>query len=239
MIIQAAGSEVSYAGGYCFVEMVKQVGRDFNVPVAVHLDHGASFEEACNCIRYGFTSVMFDGSSLPFEKNIEVTRKLKEVTKAVGVTLEGELGTIGQTTEMGEYVKNAYLTDPEAAKAFVESTGVDCIAVAIGNAHGLYKDEPNLDFDRLRKIRELVNVPIVMHGGTGLPEAQIKKSITMGIAKINFSTALRKAYIDNIKKYMAEHPEDLMVMNIFNYGSAGFQQAVEESIRMCGSENKA
>ena len=238
VVVQAASEEVKYAGGECLVSMIEELAAHRRVRLAIHLDHGPSFEFAMLCLRYGFTSVMFDGSRLPYERNVEITRRVVEAAGAAGVSVEGELGTIGSTTEMGERIDRAYLTDPEQAGDFVARTRIDCLAPAFGTAHGLYRFEPKLDFERLARIKEVAGVPLAMHGGTGVPAEQIRRSIELGVAKINFSTILRKSFIDRMREYMAGHPEDLMTMNILGQAALAMKQSVREMIALCGSANK-
>lgn len=239
VLVQGAQSEVEYADGECFVEMIKAIAQHKKGIIGIHLDHCAHIDFEIKCIRYGFTSIMFDGSLLSFEENVAKTKKVVEIAHAVGVSVEAELGTIGQTSEYGEKIAGSGLTEPEDAAKFVAETGVDFLATSFGTAHGLYKAEPKLDFARLEKIAALTKIPLVMHGGTGVPEAQIKKSISLGICKINFSTILRKSFIDKIQEYMAAHPEDLMTMNIIRAGSKAMKQSVKDMIAMCGAVGKA
>ena len=238
VILQAAAEEVKYAGGKCLVAMIEETARGRRIRFAIHLDHGPSYEFALLCIRYGFTSVMFDGSRLSFERNVEVTAQVVAAARAVGLSVEGELGTIGSTTEMGERIPESQLTDPEKAGEFVARTRVDCLAPAFGTAHGLYRSEPRLDFQRLGRIREAARVPLAMHGGTGVPAEQVRKAIGLGVAKINFSTILRKSFIDRMKQYMGEHPDDLMTMNILGEAARAMKESVKEMIAMCGSSGR-
>jgi ketose-bisphosphate aldolase len=238
VVVQAASEEVKYAGGKCLVSMIEELASGRRVRLAIHLDHGPSFEFAMLCLRYGFTSVMFDGSRLPYERNVETTSRVVEAAGAVGVSVEGELGTIGNTTEMGERIDGAHLTDPEQAGDFVARTRVDCLAPAFGTAHGLYRFEPKLDFQRLARIREVTGIPLAMHGGTGVPAEQIRRSIELGVAKINFSTVLRKSFIDRLREYMALHPDDLMTMNILGQAALAMKQSVKQMIALCGSADK-
>lgn len=238
VLVQGAQREVEYADGECFVDMIKSIANKKKGAIGIHLDHCAHIDFEIKCIRYGFTSIMFDGSLLSFEENVAKTKKVIEIAHAVGVSVEAELGTIGQTSEYGEKIGGSGLTEPEDAAKFVAETGVDFLATSFGTAHGLYKAEPKLDFVRLEKIAALTKIPLVMHGGTGVPEAQIKKSIGLGICKINFSTILRKSFIDKIQEYMAAHPEDLMTMNIIRAGSKAMKQSVKDMIEMCGTVGK-
>lgn len=238
LIIQAAYEEVEYVDAKNIVDIIENFGRNKDIKVAIHLDHGPSFEAAAECIRGGFTSVMYDGSTLPFEDNVTNTKKVVDMAHAVGVTVEGELGTIGQTTEFGEKVDNVQVTDPELVKDFVERTGIDCIAPAFGTAHGLYVGEPKLDFELLDNISKLVNIPIVMHGGSGVPENDVKKAISLGVSKINVSTALRKAFIDEMKRYMKENPDNLMTMDILGSATEALKEEARSTIKRFGSANR-
>lgn len=236
--LQAHWLEAYYSTPKNVVEMVKEIGKDMNVKVAIHLDHGSSYDDAVRCVSGGFTSVMYDGSELPLEENICNLKKVVELAKPVGVTVEGEIGTIGQTDEMGNEIENAYLTNAEDAKKLVDETGIDCLAIAIGNAHGFYKGEPKMDFERLKEITELVKIPLVLHGGTGIPEEQIQQAIRMGIAKVNFSTALRKAYISAMNNFMNDNPDELGLMDILRVGKESMKNSVEDAIKMCMCDGK-
>ncbi|MCR5758454.1 MAG: ketose-bisphosphate aldolase [Selenomonas sp.] len=178
------------------------------VPMAIHLDHGGTYEQCIHAIQLGFTSVMIDGSLLPFEENIALTRKVVEAAHAVGVTVEGELGTIGQTGDSieGGATKVTY-TNPQDAKKFVEATGVDCLAVAIGTAHGIYPKgfKPQLKLDLLNEIRAVVDVPLVLHGGSSNPDKEIAESVRRGICKINISSDIKYSFMKGVEKYLHDH----------------------------------
>jgi fructose-bisphosphate aldolase class II len=163
--------------------------EQYSIPVSLHLDHGQSLDEVRECIEARYTSVMLDFSSQPLEENINALREVSMLAHPHGITVEGELGSVGMVdTNVLEGTLESTFTDPETAKRYVEETGVDMLAVSIGNAHGLYKEEPNLDFDLLARIEEAVTVPLVLHGGSGTPEADLKRAISMGIAKINVAS---------------------------------------------------
>lgn len=238
VILQIHWLEAYYSSPKTMVDIIKNVAADKNVKIAIHLDHGATFEDTVRCVQGGFTSVMYDGSLLPLNENIANLKKVVEMAKAVGVTVEGEIGTIGQTSEMGEEIEGAYLTDPDDAKRLAEETGIDCLAVAIGNAHGFYKEDPQLDFTRLKEITDRVSIPLVLHGGSGIPCEQIQQGIRMGIAKINFSTVLRNAFIKETKQYMNDNPEELSIMDILIAGKTAMKEKVKESIEMCMCQGK-
>lgn len=175
------------------------------VPVAIHLDHGASLDQVLTAIQAGFTSVMIDGSSLPFEDNVAVCRKVAEIAHAVNVSVEGELGTIGTADNFGEEGAAVIrYTDPEDAARFVEESGVDCLAIAIGTCHGIYPEgvDPELKLDRLKEIKAKVSVPLVLHGGSANPDSEIGESVNLGVNKINISSDIKVAYFNKMREVL-------------------------------------
>jgi len=239
IIVQSGSKDVLYSSPETIVAIAQAAAKNKHVRFAIHLDHGHDYDIAVRCIRAGYTSVMFDGSTLNFQENIAITSRVVELAHAAGTSCEAELGTIGDRDEEGEKIANDYMTDPDAAGEFVKGTGVDCLAVGIGNAHGLYPLPPKLDLGRLEKIKASTGIPLVLHGGSGLPEEQIKAAIKLGIAKINFSTSARNSMITHVKKYIDENSENLKADLMCEAGRAGFKKAVYEMVRLCGSENKA
>lgn len=193
-----------------FMHYVVERSTRSNVPVAVHLDHAASFEDCMRGIKYGCTSVMFDGSSLPMEENISTTKRVLEVARACGITVEAEIGHVagheGNMLEGNEADPTCYTTVEEAVR-FCQETDVDCLAVAIGTVHGVYKGTPNIDYNRLDAIKAAVNVPIVLHGGSGLTDDDYRKLVAHGINKINFFTAMTLAGANAVKEYVAATPK--------------------------------
>lgn len=188
-----------------FFSYVKHRVYESNVPFVLHLDHGGSMEEVLRAIRCGFTSVMIDGSLLPYEENVSLTKKVVEIAHAVGVSVEGELGTIGSTGNSveGGVTKVTY-TDPDEAKDFVSRTGVDSLAVAIGTAHGIYPKhiKPELQMDILEKINTLVDIPLVLHGGSSNPDSEIAQSVKLGVSKINISSDMKYAYYKKAREIL-------------------------------------
>jgi len=177
---------------------------DTDVPISLMLDHGASVEQCLEMLEYGFTEVMYDGSSLPLEENIANTRRVVQAAHAVGVGVEAELGHVGFGDEYDTLGgKRIGFTDPQIVAHFVEATGVDFLAIAFGNAHGLYKGKPHLDLELVAEIRRKVNVPLVMHGGTGLSDQQFRAAIAAGINKINFATSIMNAAAENMRQAAA------------------------------------
>lgn len=241
VIIAAAKSEIDYMNGYVFVAMVKAMAEKLPIPVSIHLDHGPSFEEAVRCLRYGFTSVMYDGSILPLEEDIAHTKKVVAAAHACGVSVEGEIGVIGQAADGPEGPRNEMigLADPDQCERFVKETGVDSFAAAIGNAHGLYKRKPELRFDLLMEIEERTGVPLVLHGGTGIPEEDIRKAINMGVSKINFSTVMRKGFIETLAKTLNSSPGELDLMKLLTPARLKMVEIAKHHIQMCMSDGKA
>ncbi len=240
VIVSAAKSEIDYMNGPTFVAMVRTLAARFPVPVAIHLDHGPSYEEAVRCINYGFTSVMYDGSRLPLEQNIAITKKVVEAAHACGISVEGEIGVIGQAADSHEGSKaDAMLASPVDCERFVAETAVDFFAAAIGNAHGLYIGKPKLDFDRLTEIARRTRVPLVLHGGTGIPVEDIRKAISISVAKINFSTIMRQGFIETMRKTLGENPGELDLMKLLTPSKLATREIAKQHIRMCGSDGKA
>lgn len=235
VIVQTTPGTLKYAEPKVFAGMVSRLARDAKVPVALHLDHGNSYELAQTCIQEGYTSVMIDGSLLPYEGNVEVTRRVVEM--AHGVPVEAELGKVGGKED--DHEADDQYTDPEQAARFVKETGVFSFAPAIGTAHGVYTAEPKLDLERLSDIHRLVNVPLVLHGTSGVPDAQVQECIRRGVCKVNYATELRVIYSGAVKAYLEKDPN---VYDPKKYGAAGraaVQQRVCELIELLGSKEKA
>lgn len=240
VIMQASQGAIKYAGIEYITAMASVAASLVDVPVALHLDHGTSFEQVMRCIRSGFSSVMIDGSKLPLEDNIALTRQVVAAARPVGVSVEAELGKIGGT-EDDIHVDDAdvYFTDPDEARRFVEETGVDSLAVAIGTAHGRYKGEPKLDFARLEKIRSLVNIPIVLHGSSGVPDAAIREAVRLGVRKINIDTNIREAFVDRFREVIAANPDEIDPRKILGPAREAAVELIREKIRLFGSAGKA
>lgn len=240
VILQASQGAIKYAGLDYIVAIVRTASEKVKVPVALHLDHGTSYEQAIQCIRAGFSAVMFDGSKHPLEDNIAKTLEVIKAAKPVGVTVEAELGKIGGTEDdISVNDSEAMMTVPEEAKEFVARTGVDALAVAIGTAHGPYKGEPRLDFDRLQKIRSIVDIPLVLHGASGVPEDAIKRAIAIGISKINIDTDLRQAFSAAVVKVLADKPSEFDPRKLLGPAREALKQVVKNKIILFGSAGRA
>lgn len=188
--------------------IIEEMAQKATVPIALNLDHGALYEHAIWALRAGFTSVMVDRSQLPLNENMEQTKEIVKIAHAVGVSVEAELGHVGNGEEYEEN-QGSGLTDPNEVLQFIEQTGVDCLAIAVGTAHGQYKGTPHIDFERLSMINELVDIPLVLHGGSGTGDENLKKAIACGISKINIATDLFVSAIEEGNKegesYMIYH----------------------------------
>lgn len=208
VIMMASMSSAKFFGISTFAKLCKVLNDKYSVPIISHLDHCTKPELLLECAQAGFDSVMYDGSHGLYSDNVAVTRELADECHKIGVFLEAELGII--QGEEGP-VKSAYseFTNPEYVTDFVKSTGLDSLAVSIGNAHGFYKGKPEIHFDLLEKIKENIpNVALVLHGGTGIPQQDIRRAITMGIAKVNVGTEIRASYVRGVREYMVQHDVD-------------------------------
>lgn len=236
VLLQTTPSTLKYMTLRQAYAMAKAEADAVRVPVALHLDHCESYEGVCDALDAGYSSVMIDASKLDFEENIAVTRKTVQAAHARGVTVEAELGTVGGK-EDSHSASIAY-TDPGEAVDFFRRTGVDIFAVAIGTAHGFYKGEPKLDFELLQKLAGLIGAPLVLHGGSGIPDEMIRKTIELGICKVNFATELRAAMTAAVRQALKDEsiidPKKFMAP-----GREAVKSLCMHKIRLCGSDHKA
>lgn len=240
VIMQASQGAIKYAGLDFIVGMVRTAADTYQVPIALHLDHGTSFEQVVQCIVRGFSSVMYDGSQLPLEENIAVTLKVLEIARPANVSVEAELGKIGGTEDdIRVDEKDSLFTDPYEARLFVEKTGVESLAIAIGTAHGQYKGEPRLDFERLKTIRKMANIPIVLHGSSGVPDEAIKKAISLGVRKVNIDTNIREAFVGRAREELEKNPKEIDPRKILGPAREAAVELIREKIRLFGSSGKA
>lgn len=209
LIIGIHPDEVRHIGREMITGVIER-SHNSSVPIAIHWDHGATYEQILQAIRYGFTSVMIDGSLKPFEENIAISKKVTDSAHVLGVSVEGELGTIGGNDSYAEAgAAEIIYTDPEDAVRFVEQTGVDSLAVAIGTFHGLYPAhlKPELKLDLLKEIKCRVQIPLVLHGGSGNPDDEIREAARIGINKINISTDIKVAYHNEMREVLGNDPK--------------------------------
>ena len=238
VMIQTTPSTIKYGTLATYHAIVAAEAAKASVPVCLHLDHGSSFELAMQALDAGYTSVMIDGSKLDFEENVAVSRKVADVAAAIGVPCEAELGKVGGKEDdlVAEADTN---TDPAQAKEFAERTGVTSLAVAIGTAHGFYVGTPVLDKERLSEIRKVVDIPLVLHGASGLTDEDVRDCVKRGICKVNFATELRVAYSNAVKAIIADNPD---VFDPKVYGKAGIaavKELVKGRMKVCGCDGKA
>lgn len=239
VIIQTSEGAIKYAGIDYLSAMVHLAAKKASVPVALHLDHGTTYETIIKCIRNGWTSVMFDGSHFPLPENIEHTKEIVKIAHACGVSVEAELGRLGGIEDnISVDEKDARLTSPDEAVEFVKGTGVDYLAIAIGTAHGKYKGEPKLDFERLQTIKGLLDMPIVLHGASGVPEDSIIKSTKLGVNKINIDTDVRVAFTEGVKSVVTTSDE-FDPRKICGPARDNMKKVVMEKMIMFGSAGKA
>lgn len=240
VIMQASQGAIKYAGLEYIYALANLAASQASVPVALHLDHGTSFEQCMKCIRVGFTSVMIDGSKHPLEENIALTNKVLEVARATGVSVEAELGKIGGTEDdIHVDERDAFFTDPEEARYFVEKTGVDALAISIGTAHGQYKGIPKLDFPRLEKIKDLVKIPIVLHGSSGVPDEAIQEAIRLGVCKVNIDTNIREAFTNACREVVVNNPKEIDPRKVLKPARDAATEVIRQKIRVFGSSGKA
>lgn len=209
LIVGIHPDEVRHIGREMITGIIER-SHNSSVPIAIHWDHGATYEQTLQAIQYGFTSVMIDGSLKPFEENIAITRKVTDSAHALGISVEGELGTIGGNDSYAEAgAAEIIYTDPDDAVTFVEQTGVDSLAVAIGTFHGLYPAhlKPELKLDLLKEIKSRVQIPLVLHGGSGNPDDEIREAARIGINKINISTDIKVAYHNKMREVLGSDPK--------------------------------
>jgi tagatose 1,6-diphosphate aldolase GatY/KbaY len=199
IILQLSESSINYLGLEVAAKLARAALSQFGVEGWLHLDHGATPELALRCLKAGFDSVMIDGSEKPFEENIRITRKVVEMAKSYGANVEAELGFIAK---LGQDHDTDGFTKPEQARDFVAQTGVNALAVAIGTAHGFYKQEPKLDLERLSQINAITPIPLVLHGGSGIPDEMLRKAIKRGIVKVNLATDSKNTFMKELKNVL-------------------------------------
>jgi fructose-bisphosphate aldolase, class II len=252
-ILQAAEAEKSpvilgvsegaarYMGGFkTVVKMVEGLMEDYNttVPVAIHLDHGSSFDKCKEAIDAGFTSVMIDASHGPFEENVSTTSKVVEYAHSKGVSVEAELGVVGGQ-EDDVVADGVIYADPKECEELVQRTGIDCLAPALGSVHGPYKGEPNLGFKEMEEINKTAGVPLVLHGGTGIPTKDIQKAISFGTAKVNVNTENQIASAKVVRQVLAEKPNEYDPRKYLGPARDAIKETVIGKMREFGSSNKA
>ena len=240
VILGVSEGAAKYIGGYkVVVAMVKALMETYGttVPVAIHLDHGSSFKACAEAIHAGFTSVMIDASHSPIEENIKTTKQVVELAHIHGVSVEAEVGTVGG--EEDGVIGGIMYADPEECKQLVQETNVDCLAPALGSVHGPYQGEPNLGFKEMEEILNLVQIPLVLHGGTGIPTKDIQKAISLGTAKINVNTENQIAQTEAVREVLNAKPELYDPRKYLGPGTAAIKATVKSKMQEFGSSNQA
>jgi fructose-bisphosphate aldolase class II len=244
VIVQASQGAIKYAGLDMIVSMVKSLAEKASVPVVLHLDHGTDYYQNILCLRAGFTSLMFDGSKLPFDENVAMTRKVVEMAHVCDVPVEAEIGQIGKmdaSDEPGvarERIKE-FMADPEEAARFVKMTEIDSLAAAVGTIHGCQEQIAQLDIPRIEKIRDLTGVPLVLHGASGASDEEIKKGIAAGISKINIDTRIRMAFTRAARDFLNQNPDEIDPRKMLGPAKEAAKEVIRGRIRVLGSNNQA
>lgn len=240
LILAVSPGAMKYAGVEYISAIAKVAERSADVPMSLHLDHGLTMEHVQACIDNGFSSVMLDGSKHPIDENVRLTREAVKFAHDRGVSVEAELGRIGGAEDLVSTTdREASMTDPDEAVRFVEATGVDALAVSIGNAHGWYKGEPHLDFDRLRVIRERVAIPLVLHGASGIPDDMIREACAIGVDKINIDTEVRNAFRQAVARFVDENPDEIDPRKILAPAREAMRGIVAGKMRLFGCAGRA
>ncbi len=263
VIVEASEGAVKYAGASMLFNMVQALASQISIPVVLHLDHGKDFSLIMTALRAGFTSVMIDASSFPFEENIRQTKRIVDIAHAMGVSVEAELGTLkGIEDSVSVDERNATLINPQQAVTFVSETGVDYLAPAVGTSHGAfkYKGESRIDYERLKEVKKLTKMPLVLHGASGVPESIVEKAerfgaqlkgakgvsdevlqeaVTCGINKVNTDTDLRIATVAAIREVLANHPQEIDPRKILGPARTAMKEVVKHRIGLLGSTGKA
>ncbi|PIP27814.1 MAG: tagatose-bisphosphate aldolase [Candidatus Moranbacteria bacterium CG23_combo_of_CG06-09_8_20_14_all_35_22] len=242
VIIQITEKTMEYAGGRMIYNIVKNDVEFYasEIPVGIHLDHGKSFEIIQHCAQIGFGSVMYDGSRKKYEDNEEATKKVVEFCHEKGIDVQGELGSVlyfGES-ESREMNWEKYMTDPILAEKFVKDTGIDALAVAIGNAHGFLRERPEPDYERLEKINELCNIPLILHGASDWENGRVAEVIKRGITCFNVDTAIRMAFFDRIINSVKDEEMSFDIRKLLEGAREAVKETVKQKIKYFGSEGK-
>lgn len=239
LIVQTTGGTIDHFGLRYLAALVRILAEEVSIPVALHLDHGSSIQRVQRCLDAGYTSIMVDGSRLPYPDNVSFVQEAVRLAHTRSVPVEAELGRIGGVEDdVSVDERDAFYTDPDEAADFVRQTGCDFLAVAIGTAHGMYRGIPQLDFDRLDAIQARVSVPLVLHGASGLPGDAVREAVRRGMAKINFASELKEAFGEALRAYLIAHPDDNDPRHYFPVAERAYAEMVEAKIRLAGAAGR-
>lgn len=241
VILEIHPDEIEYLGDN-FVATVREYALRSKIPVVIHLDHGGSIYDVIRAIHNGYTSVMIDASHYGFEENKELTKKVVDIAHLVGVSVEAEIGTIGNNDGSFEGGSaNIIYTDPDKAEEFIEETGIDTLAVAIGTAHGLYPKDfvPKLNIPLLKDLNERLDIPFVLHGGSGNPDEEVHESVNFGVCKVNLSSDLKSVFFDTVHKTLNEKPGTYEPMSVYPQANEAVKKVVRHKLEVLNTINKA
>jgi len=240
VMIQIGQKAIQYMGMEKMKKMIESFSTDITIPISIHLDHSQQYKQTLQAIQAGFQSVMFDGSDLCFDENVKITKKVAENASLLEIGVEGEIGTIGGTEDDITIAhEDVNITGVEEAVAFSKQTGIDYLAISMGTAHGIYKTPPNLRFEQLEKISNKVKKPIVLHGGSSVPDDQVQKAITLGVSKINVDTELRKSFTLGIQEVFQNQPDEWHLAVSLKNGRDKVKEKAIEKMRIFGSSQRA
>ncbi|EMF0151073.1 ketose-bisphosphate aldolase [Enterococcus hirae] len=240
VILEIHPDEIAYLNDE-FVAAVRAYAHKSKVPVVIHLDHGGKVSDVLRAIRNGYTSVMIDASLQSFDDNIKITKEVVALAHEVDVSVEAEIGTIGNNGSAEGGAANIIYTDPEQAKQFVEETNIDTLAIAIGTAHGLYpKDKtPKLNIELLKELNETIDLPFVLHGGSGNPDKEVSEAVRYGVAKVNLSSDLKSVFFDALREILNENPEMYEPNMIYPYANQKVQEVVKHKMTILNTIDQA
>ena len=243
VILQLSEAHFRYLNLEEIAPALLSAAKKVNIPVCVHLDHGKSLNTMLRAIRAGFTSIMYDGSEYPLQENIKKTKEVVNIAHSVDVSVEGELGNVGGEavgieTATPHAASKEMFTRVEDADIFVKETGLDTLAISVGNVHGLYKGEPQLDFERIRAIKDAIDIPLVLHGGSGIPDDDFRKAVSLGICKVNFYTGISQAAVKRVHKFIDEHPGSISYPDVAKFAMLEVKKVVMEKMVAFGSKGQ-
>lgn len=240
IILAATPGTMDYAGRAYIQAIAEVAAKENDIPIALHLDHHETLESIEESLKLGTKSVMIDGSHGSFEDNIALSKQVVDLAHKYGAAVEAELGKlVGQEDDLIVESKDGAYTDPDTVVEFIERTGIDTLAVAIGTGHGVYESKPNLDFERLEKIKNLIDIPIILHGASGISKEDVQRCIALGCAKVNISTELKIPFSNALRKFLVENPNETDTRKYMGPAKAKMKEAAIEKILICMSDGKA
>jgi len=239
VILQASQGAIRYAGLNCVTAIVRALAEEADVPVVLHLDHGTDFDQNILCLRAGFTSLMYDGSKRPYEENVAITSQVVHIAHVCGIPVEAELGQVLKSTDnVSEEEVLAAMTDPDQAVEFVRRTGCDSLAVAVGSVHAMEEAQAELNLERLKAIHQAIDIPLVLHGSSGVKEESEVEAMQYGIAKVNVATMLNQAFTRGMKKGLAALPDNTDPRKVLAFSRDEVKEVVRHKIRLFGSSGR-